>query len=58
MEIKLITLMVLYVMIITYHQFRKNIQLVALDLITLILYPIGLVIKISKIIYNKIVKKK
>jgi hypothetical protein len=57
MEIQLITLMVLYVVILTYSQFKKNIELIALDAIALILCPIGLLIKLGKIIYNKHIRK-
>ena len=54
METKLIIFIMIYVATLTYIQFKKNIEQLILDLISIILIPIGLSIKLYQIIKKKL----
>ena len=54
MEIKLVIFIMIYVATLTYIQFKKNIEQLILDLISILLIPIGLTIKIFQIIKKKL----
>lgn len=54
MEIKLIILVILYLMILSYNTFKKNFQEIILDLLKIIMIPIGLIWKLLQQFMRKI----